>query len=132
VAAKVEAAAAPMPVSVAALQARWPVLREAVEVNLLMRLLLQKLTPVGLDAGVVTLQGPLDRLELQRVDGSDARRAVEAALEAELQSPLKVRFRGQEAGSGDQGGPQDEGGIRAPTIAELGVSLFGGHLVEES
>jgi hypothetical protein len=85
-------------------------------------MLLHQVVPEAYDGGVVMLAGPLDQLDLQRLEGQ-YRSAVESSLTRELGVPMRVRFRAGESG---EEATTDGGEMPIPEFAR---SLFGGELV---
>ncbi len=132
----VESQAARAP-SLATLQARWPQLLERFQGPLLAKMLLTQVQPAGLAEGVIMLEGPLDQLDLQRLE-TQYRSGVESLLTQELGLPLRVRFRTSEGDlaittadvAGSDAAPDDvtPDGESGP-LAEVAAKLFGGHLV---
>jgi DNA polymerase-3 subunit gamma/tau len=76
--------------SLAVVQGRWQAVLDGYVGNLLDKVLLARVAPIALDAGVLTLGGPLDALELRQIES--CRKAIEARLAAEFGNPLLVRF----------------------------------------
>ncbi|MPZ14771.1 MAG: DNA polymerase III subunit gamma/tau [Chloroflexi bacterium] len=121
-----EAAMVPPPAStgltLAHVQARWPAIRSRFQGSLLDKLRLDRLAPVALEAGVVTLTGKLDSLELQQVASSTGR-TIEAILTEEFGRELRVRLDNRS----DPGVlPAEEG---PGSLGEYAAMLFGGQLV---
>ena len=116
------ARAAQSTLSLAVIQARWPLLLEEFQGPLLAKMLLHQVVPEAYDGGVLMLAGPVDQLDLQRLEGQ-YRPALEASLTRELGLPIRVRFRAGEVGDESPVG-EDE-----LPISEFARSLFGGELV---
>jgi hypothetical protein len=108
--------------SLATLQARWPLVLDRYQGPLLAKMLLSQVIPTALEGEVVTLEGPLDQLDLQRLD-SQYRSSIEGLLQQELALPLRVRFRGREGAP--EVSPEDD----AVSIADYAAALFGGQIV---
>jgi hypothetical protein len=112
-------ASVPRP-SLAVLQARWPALVERFSGNLFAKLKLHGLAPVALDKDLITVEGPLALLDLQRLSAPECRAALEVLLLEEFQVALRVRFQQQERAAAGAG-----------ALAELGAALFGGQVTAE-
>ena len=118
--APLEAAGRPgsMP-SLASVQSRWQSLLERFQGSLLAKMQLGRLNPAALDSGVVTFEGKLDRLELQRLEAA-SRTAIESLLSEEFAVDLRARFTAAAGGAGAE---------PASSLADYATSLFGGQVV---
>jgi hypothetical protein len=89
---------------------------------------LREVGPIDLEGEVLTLGGPIDELDLQRLDDAQNRAAVEFLLKEGTGLDLKVRFRRSESGIGASSVKSDviPDGM---SLADLGSSLFGGDLI---
>ncbi|MBI4213732.1 MAG: DNA polymerase III subunit gamma/tau [Chloroflexi bacterium] len=140
------AASTSVRLSVAGLQAAWPNLVDALQTSLLSKMRLRSFLPTALDQQLVTLAGPLDPLDVQRLDNQELRSAIEGALQEIFGVHLRIRFRQSDAATavgpntddapGSHASPIDPGRATdertGSSLAELGSSLFGGHLVAEN
>lgn len=127
--------------SIVALQAEWPALIERFQGSLLARMRLRSVAPVALEDGLVTLAGPLDQLDLQRLDVADSRAVIEALLQETTGLALKVRFRQADVASLKPEQPDEpaftaeakspDRPSRTRSLADLGSTLFGGSLISE-
>jgi hypothetical protein len=107
----------------AVVQARWKAVVDRFQGSLFVKMLLAKLAPARLENGEVTLEGKLDRLDVQRLEVS-ARKPVEALLAEEFGLVLRVRFaEGSAAPPGEA--PSEE------SLADYAARIFGGQLVAE-
>lgn len=119
----------PGALSIAALQTQWASLLESFQGSLSARMRLRGVQPVALDEYLVTFAGPIDQLDLQRLEAPESRSAVEILLREATGLPLRVRFRQAEPVS-----PVDEPApVLAPGVplSELGSALFGGRLISD-
>ncbi|MBM2809566.1 MAG: polymerase subunit gamma/tau [Chloroflexi bacterium] len=106
--------------SLVSIEARWPAILERYQGSVLNKVLVSRLMPVRLEDGVVTFGGKLAALEVRRLD-IDCRRALEAAIAAELEIEMKVEFRASDEPTRD---------LAYDSLADYAASLFGGQLVE--
>ncbi len=83
------------------------------------------MAPVGVDEQVVTFAGPIDELDLQRLDAPEIRAAIEALLRGATGVGLKVRFRRLEGVAAEASG----GGESSQPLADLASSLFGASVI---
>ncbi len=109
--------------SLAAVEARWPAIKERFQGNVFAKVLLVKLAPAQLEEGRITFAGHLDALELRRLE-EGCRRPLEDMLAEELGVELRVRFISSDTAVGSRDAP-------AASVADYATSLFGGRIVAE-
>jgi DNA polymerase-3 subunit gamma/tau len=113
--------------SLAAIQARWPLLRESFQGPLSVQLLLDQTLPIRLINDEVTIAGPFDQIDLGRLQSQYHQdiRAFEDLVSRDLGLPVHFRF---VATDGELGEESTADGGEMP-IPEFARSLFGGELV---
>lgn len=116
-----EAASAP---SLATVQAHWPGIVDRFGSNLFSKVLLGKVAPVRLEAGVLTIAGRLDALDVRKLEAECA--TLEALLGEQLESELRVRFEVWEAHSDRENAPPEP-----ESLLDFASTLFGGQVVTE-